>query len=62
LHRQAWNTVRRFLPPGIPPAAPACRTGQSRFLTTDNVARFIRTGSLFLGREMAQNEVTLVDL
>lgn len=45
-----------------PPAAPACRTGQSRFLTTDNVARFIRTGSLFLGREMAQNEVTLVDL
>lgn len=47
---------------GSPHAQPACHTGQSRFLTTDNVARFIRTGSLFLGREMARNEVTLVDL
>ena len=38
------------------------RCGKSRFLTTDHVARFIRTGSLFLGRDMAEGEVTLVDL
>ena len=36
--------------------------GESHFLTTDHVARFIRTGSLFLGRDMAEGEVTLVDL
>lgn len=38
------------------------RQGESRFLTTDHVARFVRTGSLFLGRDMAEGEVTLVDL
>ena len=47
---------------GTGAAGMSCRTGQSRFLTTDHVARFIRTGSLFLGRKMAENEVTLVDL
>ncbi|WP_291438628.1 glutamate racemase [Desulfovibrio sp.] len=47
---------------GADAAGMPCRTGQSRFLTTDHVARFIRTGSLFLGREMAQSEVVLVDL
>ena len=47
---------------GAGAAGMSCRTGQSRFLTTDHVARFIRTGSLFLGRKMAENEVTLVDL
>ena len=36
--------------------------GQSHFLTTDHVARFIRTGGLFLGRKMTESEVTLVDL
>ncbi|MFT4300603.1 MAG: glutamate racemase [Desulfovibrio sp.] len=39
-----------------------CRHGNSLFLTTDHVARFIRTGSLFLGRDMTESEVTLVDL
>ena len=38
------------------------RQGESHFLTTDHVARFIRTGSLFLGREMTEGEVTLIDL
>ena len=33
-----------------------------RFLTTDNTARFSRTGSLFLGRELVDGEVSLVDL
>ena len=33
-----------------------------RFLTTDNAARFARTGSLFLGRELGHGEVSLVDL
>lgn len=33
-----------------------------RFLTTDNTARFARTGSLFLGRELGDGEVSLVDL
>lgn len=42
--------------------AEKCRHGKSLFLTTDHVARFIRTGSLFLGRDMAEGEVTLVDL
>ncbi len=35
---------------------------QYRFLTTDNTARFARTGSLFLGRELRDDEVCLVDL
>ena len=38
------------------------RQGESHFLTTDHVSRFIRTGSLFLGREMTEGEVTLIDL
>ena len=33
-----------------------------RFLTTDNAARFARTGSLFLGRNLSDDEVCLVDL
>ena len=32
------------------------------FLTTDNTARFARTGSLFLGRKLGNGEVSLVDL
>ncbi|MDR2820907.1 MAG: glutamate racemase [Desulfovibrio sp.] len=36
--------------------------GRRRFLTTDNPARFIRTGSLFLGRALKDAEVELVDL
>ena len=33
-----------------------------RFLTTDNTARFARTGSLFLGRNLPDDQVSLVDL
>lgn len=40
-------------------AAPA---GEIAFLTTDDPARFARTGSLFLGQPIAQNAVELVDL
>ena len=36
--------------------------GRYRFLTTDNAARFARTGSLFLGRALADDEVALVNL
>lgn len=32
------------------------------FLTTDNTTRFARTGSLFLGRNLTDGEVSLVDL
>ena len=32
------------------------------FLTTDDPERFARTGSLFLGRPIAQSAVELVDL
>ncbi|MDR2573380.1 MAG: glutamate racemase [Desulfovibrio sp.] len=38
------------------------RTGICRFLTTDNQARFARTGSLFLGRRLKCSDVELVDL
>ncbi|GFH63283.1 MAG: glutamate racemase [Candidatus Desulfovibrio kirbyi] len=36
--------------------------GRHRFLTTDNPVRFVRTGSLFLGRTLKSAEVELVDL
>lgn len=36
--------------------------GRRRFLTTDNQARFARTGSLFLGRPLHAAEVSLIDL
>ncbi|MDR1659171.1 MAG: glutamate racemase [Desulfovibrio sp.] len=36
--------------------------GVCRFLTTDNQARFARTGSLFLGHSLKQSDVHLVDL
>ena len=36
--------------------------GSRRFLTTDNVLRFIRTGSIFLGHPLKSAEVSLVDL
>ena len=36
--------------------------GTHRFMTTDNVLRFIRTGSLFLGHPLKSAEVSLVDL
>lgn len=35
---------------------------ERHFLTTDNVARFARTGSLFLGRPLRAEAVELVDL
>ncbi|NJB66655.1 glutamate racemase [Desulfobaculum xiamenense] len=37
-------------------------TGGSTFLSTDDVKRFARTGSLFLGRELRPDDVELVDL
>lgn len=33
-----------------------------KFMITDNPERFIRTGTLFLGRRIEESEVTLVDL
>lgn len=36
--------------------------GRMRFLTTDNAARFARTGHFFLGRPMTVADVELVDL
>ncbi len=36
--------------------------GTTRFLTTDDVPRFARTGGLFLGTPIAPDEVELVDL
>lgn len=39
---------------------PVC--GTSRFLTTDDVPRFVRTGSQFLGAEIDAYNVELVDL
>ena len=41
---------------------PGNKPARYRFLTTDNTARFARTGSLFLGRELGDGEVSLVDL
>lgn len=36
--------------------------GASRFLVTDNPARFMRSGSFFLGEELHNNDVSLIDL
>ena len=38
------------------------REGRVLFFTTDDAARFARTGSLFLGRAIAAEDVQLVDL
>ncbi|MBO4295230.1 MAG: glutamate racemase, partial [Desulfovibrio sp.] len=43
-------------------ASPSKETGTVRFMATDNTARFARTGSLFLGRELKEEEVELVDI
>lgn len=40
----------------------ASRQGTTRFFTTDDAPRFVRTGSRFLGRNISLNDVTLVDL
>lgn len=36
--------------------------GKTRYLTTDDAARFARTGTRFLGTQISENEVELVDL
>lgn len=36
--------------------------GRTRFLTTDNPERFARTGSRFLGQDLAVSDIELVDL
>ncbi|OXS30023.1 MAG: glutamate racemase [Desulfovibrio sp. MES5] len=61
---QELNTLHLLHPDRAAAASDAAgkRQGESRFLTTDHVTRFIRTGSLFLGRDMTEDEVTLVDL
>lgn len=38
------------------------RQGTSRFLVTDNIARFMRSGGYFLGEELHTGDVALVDL
>ena len=38
------------------------RKGTTRFFTTDDIPRFVRTGSLFLGAPIPARAVTLVDL
>lgn len=38
------------------------RRGVSRFLVTDNIARFMRSGGYFLGEELHRDDVALVDL
>ena len=38
------------------------RTGDRRFMTTDNRNRFARTGSLFLGGPLKDSDIELVDL
>ncbi len=38
------------------------QTGTAHFLTTDDVERFVRTGTRFLGRDIARERVELVDL
>jgi glutamate racemase len=43
-------------------ATPSKERGSVRFMATDNTARFARTGSLFLGRELKEEEVELVDI
>lgn len=43
-------------------AGNAAPTGHCTFLTTDDVDRFLRTGSLFLGAPVARKDVELVDL
>lgn len=45
---------------GLLRTEPGC--GGTRFLTTDDVPRFARTGSLFLGMSIAPDDVELVDL
>ncbi|MFV0350389.1 MAG: glutamate racemase [Halodesulfovibrio sp.] len=45
---------------GLLRTEPGC--GVTRFLTTDDVPRFARTGSLFLGMHIAPEDVELVDL
>lgn len=40
----------------------AGRQGTSRFLVTDNIARFMRSCGYFLGEELRESDVALVDL
>lgn len=37
-------------------------TGTTRFLTTDNPARFAATGSLFMGRQLTESDIEVVNL
>jgi glutamate racemase len=44
---------------GVPKSSEPARV---RFLATDSIERFVRVGSLFLGRPIAPHEVELIDL
>ena len=41
---------------------PGSGCGETRYLTTDDAARFARTGTRFLGTPIAEHQVELVDL
>lgn len=41
---------------------PCTGQGQARFMTTDDVARFARTGAVFLGEALREGDVELVNL
>lgn len=43
-------------------AAPRPGPGAARFLATDGAARFARVGGRFLGRDLAESDVAIVDL
>lgn len=45
----------------VHPQRPGC-CGQSRFLATDDIPRFARTGGLFLGTAVSPDDVELVNL
>ncbi|MEG1610014.1 MAG: glutamate racemase [Bilophila sp.] len=47
---------------GLPHAQQQDRTGVTRFFTTDDIQRFARTGSLFLGTDIREADVSLIDL
>ena len=36
--------------------------GETHFMATDNVQRFAHTGGIFLGRELSEGDVELVDI
>ena len=54
-HVQAYLGERKLLRSSV-------RSPSYQFLTTDNVERFARTGTLFLGKTLNTEEIELIDL